>query len=301
MGHLALDSVNTIAPLQQVIADANASLVTLYTLEATGLPSYASAQKAGRPGISFELSRRIDADRQNSLFSLARETGGRAALNGTDFRHDLEAIAAELSGSYSLGFTPVHAGEGRTYSLRIEVNPPGMRLSYRSSYRDRTAQERLEGQVEAALIHGQADNPLAASLKVGAAAPAEHGRVLVPVQIRVPFGKLAFLPQEDGRHGRVNIVVGNIDARGGMAPLQHMQLPLRIPEADTKKVLASHLGYDVKLLLEPGHQRLAFVIRDDVARVSSCVVQELEVDKNGTVNLVAAAGVDRGTTTASQR
>jgi hypothetical protein len=194
---LALDAVNANPPLQQVIVDANASLVTLYTLEATGL--------------------------------------------------------------------------------------------------------RLEGQVEAALIHGQADNPLAASLKVGAAVPSEHGRVLVPVQIRVPSGKLAFLPQEDGRHGRVNIVVGNIDARGGMAPLQHMQLPLRIPEADTKKVLASHLGYDVKLLLEPGHQRLAFVIRDDLARVSSCVVQDLEVDKNGMVNLVAAAGIDPATMTASQK
>jgi VWFA-related protein len=287
--HLSLDSINATGPMQQVIADANANLVTLYTLEAAGLPSYASAEQPGRPAISFELSRRIDSDRQNSLFSLARETGGRAALNGNDFRHDLEAISAELGSSYSLGFTPAHAGEGRTHQIRIEVNRPGVHASYRSSYRDRTAEERLDGQVEAALIHGQADNPLAASLKVGAAVPSEHGRVLVPVQIRVPFAKLAFLPRDDARHGRVNIVIGNVDARGGMAPLQRVQLPLRIPESAATRILASHLGYDVKLLLEPGRQRLAFVVRDDLARISSCVVQELEVDKKGTVNLVALA------------
>lgn len=106
----------------------------------------------------------------------------------------------------------------------------------------------------------------------------------------MPFAKLAFVPRDDGRHGRVDIVVGDIDARGGMAPLQHMQLPLRIPEADAKRVLASQLGYDVKLLLRPGHQRLAFLVRDELARVSSCVIQEVQVDKKGTVNLAAMAG-----------
>jgi VWFA-related protein len=285
--HLGLESVDATAPMRQVIADANASLVTLYTLEARGLDAYVSAEHAGKPLLSFELTRLVAADRQDSLTNLARETGGRSALDGNDFSHDLEAIAAELGAAYSLGFTPARAGEGRTHQIRVELTRPGLRASYRTSYRDRTAQERLEGQVEAALIHGQADNPLAASLKVGAAVPAEHGRVLVAVQIRVPFAKLSFLPRDDGRHGRVNIVIGNIDSRGGMALLQRMQLPLRIPEADAKRILASHLGYDVKLLIEPGHQRLAFVVRDDLAHISSCVLLELEVDKSGAVSLAA--------------
>jgi hypothetical protein len=147
----------------------------------------------------------------------------------------------------------------------------------------------LDGQVEAALIHGQADNPLAATLKVGTAVPAEHGRILLPVQVRVPFSKLALISREDGRHGRIDIVFGNLDAQGGMAPLQRQQLPLRVPEADSKKVLASKLGYDAKLLLAPGRQRLAFVVRDDLARVSSCMIQDLDVDKSGAVNLVVPA------------
>lgn len=266
--------------LRAVTATANASLVTFYTLEGAGLRSYVSAETQ-RPLVSFELSRKIDADRQDSLTSLGHETGGRAALNGSDFRHDLEEIAADIGGGYSLGFTPPHPGDGKVHSIKVELNRPGLRAGYRQSYRDRSAVERLEGEVEAALIHGYTDNPLAASLKVGTAAPSEHGRVLVPVQVRVPFGKLAFVPGDDGHRGRVSIFVGNIDARGGMSPIQRVQLPLRIPEADLKRVLASHLGYDVKLLLAPGHQRIAFAIRDDVARVSSSVIQELDVDKEG--------------------
>ena len=40
--------------------------------------------------------KRLDSERQDSLTSLARETGGRAALNGNDFSRDLEGIAVYL-------------------------------------------------------------------------------------------------------------------------------------------------------------------------------------------------------------
>jgi hypothetical protein len=288
--HLTLEPIDATTPMRQVIADANANLVTLYTLEARGLDAYVSAEHAGKPLLSFATSRTVALDRQDSLLNLARETGGRAALNGNDFSRDLSQIADELDAAYSLGFTPARAGLGQAHAVRIEVDRPGARLSYRTSYRDRTPQERLDGQVEAALIHGQADNPLAATLKVvGTAVPAEHGRILLPVQVRVPFSKLALISREDGRHGRIDIVFGNLDAQGGMAPLQRQQLPLKVPEADSKKVLSSKLGYDAKLLLAPGRQRLAFVVRDDLARVSSCMIQDLDVDKSGAVNLVVPA------------
>jgi VWFA-related protein len=283
--NLKLDAT---APLRQVVATANANLVTLYTLEATGLRSYVSAEHQ-RPLVSFQLSRMIEADRQDSLTSLARETGGRTALNGNDFSRDLQEIAADLDSGYSLGLTPPHPGDGKIHQLKVELKRPGLRAGYRQSYRDRSAAERLEGQVEAALIHGYADNPLAAMLKLGTASPSEHGRVLVPVQVRVPFGKLAFVPREDGRHGRISIFAGNMDARGGMSAIQRVQLPLRIPEAELKRVLASHLGYDVKLLLEPGRQRIAFAIRDDVAHVSSSLIQEVDIDQRGTATALPGA------------
>jgi VWFA-related protein len=277
------------APMHQVVATANANLVTLYTLEAAGLRSYARAD-TGRPIMSADLSQRVSFDRQDSLTTLAKDTGGRAALNANDFSRDLAQIAADINGSYSLGFTPEHAGDGRIHSLKVEVTRPGLTAAYRASYRDRSVQERLEGQVEAALIHGMADNPLAASVKLGTATPSEHGRVTLPIQVRVPFGRLTYLPQPDGRHGRVSIVVGNIDAKGGMSPIRRVQLPLRIPEADAKRVLASNLGYDVKLVLEPGRQRLAFAVRDDIGRVTAAVIQEIDVDKKGTAVAVAQTG-----------
>ncbi|HVT58020.1 MAG TPA: VWA domain-containing protein [Thermoanaerobaculia bacterium] len=288
-GKVTMDNLNlnTLNLLHKVTATANANRVTFYTLEGMGLGSYASAE-VSRPMMSFALDNQVRADRQDSLTSLARETGGRAALNGNNFSRDLEEIEADLIGSYSLGFTPERAGDGKTRALRVEVNRQGLRASYRQSYRDRSPDERLQGQVEAALLHGTTDNPLAASLKLGAATASAHGLVQVAIQVRVPFGKLALVPQEDGRHGRVTILVGDMDARGGMSAVQRAQVPLRIPESDLKHVLATNMGYDFKLLLEPGRQKLAFAVRDEVARVSSCVIQELDVDKKGSASPVFA-------------
>ncbi|MBV8202550.1 MAG: VWA domain-containing protein, partial [Acidobacteria bacterium] len=124
--------------LRQITATANANLVTFYTLEASGLRTYASAENQ-RPLVSFELSRTVDADRQDSLTSLARETGGRFALNGNDFSRDLKEIAADLAGGYSLGFTPAHPGDGKVHGIKVELKHPGLAAAYRTSYRDRSA------------------------------------------------------------------------------------------------------------------------------------------------------------------
>ncbi len=306
--HTGFGGVDATAPMRQVIADANASHVTIFTLEATGQASYISPDPGG---LSLELSRDIDLDRQSSLTSLARETGGRAALNGSDFRHDLDEIGAEIANAYSLGFTPPAgpAGPGgprgpggpggRQHSIKVELRRPGLLATYGAGYRDRSADERLEGVVEAALIHGQVDNPLGATVKVGSpmgdagppGAPAKAGgpagrgdRVTVPLSLRVPFAKLTFLPGEGGRHGHVTIFVAVMDAQGGLAPVQRAQLPLRIPEGDAaRKILASQMGYDLKLIVEPGRQRIALAVRDDVARIASSLLQEVEVDKTGKV------------------
>jgi VWFA-related protein len=219
---LVLERKSAIAPMQAVIAAANANLVTLYTLETAGLRSYTSAED-DQPLMSLSVSRDTDIDRQDSLTNLARETGGRAALNGNDLRRDIEEIGADLGGGYSLGFTPAQAGDGRLHTLKVELQRPGLRAAYRASYRDRSAQERLEGETAAALLYGQLDNPLGASVRLTGAVPAEHGRLLVPLQLRVPFSKLAWLPQADGRQGRLSLVVGSLDAKGAMSPLRHLR------------------------------------------------------------------------------
>jgi hypothetical protein len=175
------------------------------------------------------------------------------------------------------------------HKIKVEINRPGLSATYRGGYTDRTAEERMEAAVEAALIHGQVDNPLGATVRVGAVSrptAGGHDRVTVPLSLRVPFGRLTFLPRQDGQHGHVTIYVASMDDRGGLAPIQRVQLPLRIQDADARRVLASQMGYEIKLVVEPGRQRIALAVRDDVARISSSLIQEMDVDRLGTATAV---------------
>jgi VWFA-related protein len=277
----------TFEALHRATTAANANLVTLYTFEATGLRVLADADADRRqPGPPPEVEQLAAWDRQDSLFSMARDTGGRSALNGNDFSQDFEEITGDLEASYSLGFTPSHPGDGKIHRIRVEVDRPGARATYRESYRERTPDERLEGEVEAALVHGFASNPLGAALEISGATPSAHGLVRVALKLSVPLDKLALVPGPDGRSGKLSIFVANLDDSRGRAPIQKLQVPLRFAEADFAKALASPFGYDLSLLVEPGRRRFALAVRDDVAHVTSSLGEEVEVARTGAKSAV---------------
>ncbi|HYL05107.1 MAG TPA: VWA domain-containing protein [Thermoanaerobaculia bacterium] len=265
--------------LHRLTTTANANLVTLYTLEATGLRVHGGADQRLR-GDSIEAEQLADWDRQDSLFSMARETGGRVAMNGNDFSQDFAEIAGDLDGAYSLGFAPVHPGDGKIHQIRVEVARPGTRATYRESYRERTADERLEGELTAALVHGFTANPLGATLEISGATPSGHGQVRIAMRLVVPRGNLAFVPGPNGRDGQVSIFVADLDDGLRRVPIQKLQVPLRFAEADFAKALAGSFGYDLTLIVEPGRRRFAVAVRDEVAHVSSTLSEEIEVAGN---------------------
>ncbi|MBV8200928.1 MAG: VWA domain-containing protein, partial [Acidobacteria bacterium] len=266
--------------LHRVTTAANANLVTLFSFEAAGLRVHADASE-WLPRESMEQEQMADWNRQDSLFSMARETGGRSALNGNDFSQDFDEIAGDLEAAYSLGFAPSRPGDGKIHQVRVEVDRQGARAAYRGSYRERTPDERLEGEVEAALVHGFAGNPLGAALEIAGATPAAAGLVRVALKLSVPLDRLALVPGPDGRTGQLSIFVADVAAGLGRASIRKLHVPLRIAEADFAKAQARPFDYDLTLVVAPGRRRLALAVRDDVARVSSALGEDIEVDAGG--------------------
>jgi VWFA-related protein len=279
----------TFAALHRATTAANANLVTIYTFEATGLRVLADAEADRRqPGPPLEVEQLATWDRQDSLFSMARDTGGRSALNGNDFGQDFEEIAGDLEASYSLGFVPSHPGDGKIHQIRVEVVRRGARATYRESYRERTPDERLESEVEAALVHGFASNPLGAALEISGATAAARGLVRIALRLNVPLDKLALAPGPDGRSGNLSIFVAKLDDSRRRAPIQKLQVPLRFAEADFAKALATPFGYDLTLLVEPGRRRFAVAVRDDVSHLTSSLGEEIEVARTGARSAVVS-------------
>jgi VWFA-related protein len=264
--------------LRRLTTDANARRVTFYTLEAAGVPPppSSSVESAGATlASSFEFFER--SNRQDGLFNLASETGGRAILQANDVAAPLAQVAEDLRSYYSLGYTPGHQGDGRVHSIKVEVKRRGVTARYSQTYRDQPAAERREDRLMAALLHGTGTNPLGAILEMGAPAPGAKKTFIVPVKLKLPLGHLVFLPEAGFSAAHLNIQVVARDDEGRTTPVRQVMVPIRLPASKVEDARGQLYVYEFKIEFEKGGHTVAVGIEDTAAASTSMLNGRVEV------------------------
>ena len=256
------------ARYRAVTAHAARNRVAFYPLSPTG---------AGRTN-----SQRT-ANYQNSLKLLAQETGGRAILNvGGDAKADFARLTGDFSEYYSLGYTPLHPGDGAQHKVLVKVNRRGVELRYRQSYKDKSLAELVADRTAAAMLFGLEDNLLGATLKMGAQQETgKGGAVQVPLQVTIPMDKLTLLPNGDSRVGHLRLFLVT-SGNGQTSPVRSAETEIRIPE---KKFAAGaampDYVHEVRITLQPGQYTLGLGIRDDLAASTSYLKGTVTAGKPG--------------------
>ena len=266
---------------------ANAGGVTFYTLESSGPPVYTSASADGNPTAGMVGSNLMQfekaGDTQQVLFNLASETGGRAVLNGGDIRAGLSRIREDLRSYYSLGYAPERSGDGRSHSIQVRLRREGLKVRNRTTYTDLPRDERIAARVQTALLHGLVDNLLQAGLELSGNQPAERGKRLVTLRVRLPLKQLVLVAQGNAWVGQVTLWIGARDANGRMAPVQKVQVPVRIPATVAREQLPGQtFAYDIRMkMAERGKQTVAVGVQDDLGHVASFITGTFKVDRKG--------------------
>jgi VWFA-related protein len=250
-------------------AQANTSGVTFYTLDAGGaeIHSSLSAEEGGtrQGGGRVFVDSVYNANLQEPLHLLADTTGGLAFTNTNAVEASLDRAASDFGNFYSLGFRPGHSGTGRYYKLDVKV-PKGLRVRHREGYRDQTATARLADGSLSSLYFGFERNQLDARIVFEPPTKREEGNYLVPVQVKIPLGKLTLVPQGNRHNGRFRVTVTVMDDEGRMSPVQQRDpVTVQIPEADLETALKQVFSYDLQLVMRKGVNRLAVGIRDEIA------------------------------------
>lgn len=279
----SLQTEDMLERIRKLTTLANANGVTFYTLETAGVRnvSATSAESAQRL-LSAELDFANTANHQQVLFNLASETGGRAALNANDFKPDLARIARDLRSYYSLGYSPARAGDQRVHRIEVKVKREGVGVHHRTTYRDRTREERQAARVQTALLHGIVDNPLQARIEPVSSQPAERGKQLVTLRIVLPLKQLVLLSQKGFWTGQVTIWLAVRDDVGRTAPVQSVRVPIRVPAPAGKDPALGFFDYDLRMrMAERGEQTVAVGIQDDLGHTASFLRTSFRVDRKG--------------------
>jgi VWFA-related protein len=252
-----------------VVQAANSSGVSIYAIDAAGLTVDSNISAENRA-----TSQRIDAFlEQNNLESMlslmAEETGGEAILNKNDVLGALKNIEKDYTSYYSIGYRSLRSGLDRPHKVEVKLKKKGLTVRARRSYLEKGVETKVREAVTSALFFPRDDNPLAVGLEVGKPAPADRENFAVPVVIRIPYSRLAMLPEGTKVRGRVVFYFVVIDSAGKQSELTTQPQPIEYSAKEFEALARKDFVYSVKLIMIPGGQKLSIAVRDDITNQTS--------------------------------
>jgi VWFA-related protein len=258
---------------RSLVNTATAAGVTIYTIDSAGLQSD-SGIEAERTQPRSPISASImSSNYQDSLSFMADQTGGLAILNANDPTPGLEKIANDFETFYSLGYRLIPSGQDRMHHIQVKVKGHSeYRLAYRKSYIEKTLPTRIGDRVVSGLTFDLEDNPLGIELVTGVAAPADEGRWTLPIEVRIPFEKVALIPEGDSLIGYLMVYYAARDNEGKQSDLQRTEHPIRMPASEYEKVRKQFFTVSANLLLEPGTYRISVGVRDQLTNQAGFAV-----------------------------
>jgi len=244
--------------------------MSIYPIDTRGLQAIVPGGDASRPsarGVSAFSGRGVNQqfDRlfasQETLQTLASDTGGRAFMDTNDFGEAFVQVQRDTSLYYLLGYNSTNASkDGRFRRITVRAKKPGLRVEHRAGYyaerdfahtnrqdRERQLQEQLAAPVSAT------DLPVMVSAGWFRLAP---DRYYVPLSVAVPGGALRESPQRDTLD-----VLGIVRDEQGR-PVGRLRETLDIAP-DPSGVASRQLLYQAGLTLPPGRFVVKVVVREN--------------------------------------
>ncbi len=268
-----------------LVRQANASGVSFNTLTP---PSYQhlGGVEQGRLGpVGFESSiRREREDRiKEAVCLMSHTTGGRCQSGGSDFSLLIDGTLEDLGAFYSLGYVPDREPDGEFHRLEVRLERRRLRVRHREGYVDRTASDRLRERLAAALWFDAEEDDLGVELGLEEQRPlGRKGRFLVPIRVTVPTESFALLPTADAEvlaaTGRILVLAASSTGR----VIATQEIPVSF-EVDSSRLAAGAQPYThrLELRLEPGSQKVAIGVWDEIGRRGSFVGRAVAVGASG--------------------
>ncbi len=211
-------------------------------------------------------------DTQETLFSLAADTGGKALLDSNDLTLGITQIQKDMSSYYSLTYASSNdSQDGRYRRIQVKLAPKlaamKLKLDYRQGYFGPTTFAKMHGADKEALLQQalSSENPIT---ELPMAVEVDYFRLakakyFVPVSVRIPGSALSFRNKGSKAATEVDFIGEVREPHGRVASLVRDTIPLKLDEATAGKVIQKSVQYETGFTLEPGKYTLRFVAREN--------------------------------------
>lgn len=251
------------------------SNLAIYTMDIRGLQAIVAggeAQNASLRGVSAYSGQSMmnalnsNFTTQETLVTLASDTGGRAFLDSNDFSKVFKGVQDDTATYYLLGYHSTNpARDGRYRHITVKANTPGLKIDYRRGYYapadfQHSNKEDKERQLEEELASDlpATDMPVylgAAYFRLDA------NKFSVPVSLVVPGSQIPFVRNSDRDKATLDVIGIITDA--SRRPINQIRDTVKLAVDTSAEVKKKNVQYNTTVTLPSGRYHLKFVVREN--------------------------------------
>ena len=273
--------VDNQSQLQATVNAAIRANVAFYPIDARGLmatPPGGDASTAASAGSNLYSGSAQTSlmdnfhNTQETLDTLAADTGGKALLDSNDLTLGMTQIQRDISSYYMLTYASGNAAEdGKYRRIQVKLAPKlgdlRAKLDYRQGYYAPTTFAKMTGTNKEAQLQEalESDNPVT-DLQI--AVEVDYFRLakskyFVPISVRIPGSALSFRNKGAKAATEMDFIGEILDAHGKQASVVRDTIPLKVTTTTAGEVARKQIQYDTGFTLAPGKYKLKFVAREN--------------------------------------
>ena len=274
-GGLTRNGIENQASMRAATNEAVKANMSIYSVDSRGLqalPPVGDASTGSLRGVSAynggSMQSQLDANfgSQETLGTLASDTGGKFFSDSNDFSTAFTQVQHDTEAYYILGFRSANtARDGAFRHLTIRVNRPDIKLDYRPGYYASAdfKHQKTEDREQALDDQMRSDSPATdVPLYLQALFFREPGnRAFVPVSLIVPGSAIPFLKNGDKSKATID-VVGQVKNAAGIL-VGNIRDNVKLALTADQQVARKNIQYSTGFTLAPGRYHLKFIVREN--------------------------------------
>ncbi|MEP7351877.1 MAG: VWA domain-containing protein [Acidobacteriota bacterium] len=265
----------------QLSATVNSALrnnVAFYPVDARGLVATApsgDATKASSGGAGLyngsaaRSTQSQNQGQQETLYTLAADTGGKALLDSNDLSAGVVQAQKDVSSYYILGYYSTNINTDGHFR-KIKVTLPKTltaKLDYRSGYYASKSFKQFNSsdrdlQLQEALMLGDPVTDLGLAMEVNYFRMAKD-RYFVPVSVKIPGSDIELARSGGAESTRLDFIGQIRDAKGNLQGTVRDNIKVQLKGEAAGELSKRNLAYDTGFTLPPGAYTLKFLAREN--------------------------------------
>ena len=266
------------ASLDAAVNAAKRSNVYIYPIDARGLVASAPAGDASAAasrgtssltGAQQQSQRDSFNDSQETLATLANDTGGKLFVDDNDLALGMEKARDDIASYYIVGYYSTNGKmDGKYRNVKVELSKAVQaKIDYRSGYfGDKvfakfTAADK-ENQLQAALMLGDPVTDLELSGEVDYFRLARD-RYFIPFSVKIPGSEIALAKAKGNAQTEFDFITQVRDSHSKVVSVVRDGIKIKLSEQTAAELSSRPVAYDTGFALPPGKYTLRFLAREN--------------------------------------